>query len=51
LFVLIANEEAELPPKWTAVAPVNPVPVMTTDVPPAARPEVGLIAVTVGAAM
>jgi hypothetical protein len=26
------------PPKWTVVAPVNPVPVMVTVVPPAGRP-------------
>jgi hypothetical protein len=37
-------------PNLTAVAPVKPVPVTVTDVPPAAGPELGLIAVTVGAA-
>ena len=37
-------------PKATAVAPVKPVPVMVTVVPPAAGPEVGLSEVTVGAA-
>ncbi len=41
---------AALAPKSTAVAPVNPVPVMVTDVPPAAGPVFGLTAVTVGAA-
>ncbi len=33
---------AAVPPKSTAVAPVNPVPVMTTVVPPACGPDVGL---------
>jgi hypothetical protein len=37
-------------PNFTAVAPVNNVPVMVTDVPPAAGPDVGAIEVTVGAA-
>jgi hypothetical protein len=37
-------------PNLTAVAPVNTVPVMVTEVPPAAGPEVGEIDVTVGAA-
>ncbi len=36
--------------KSTAVAPVNPVPVIVTSVPPAAGPLDGLIPVTVGAA-
>ena len=36
-------------PKSTAVAPVKFVPVMTTLVPPPARPLVGLSPVTVGA--
>jgi hypothetical protein len=35
-------------PKETAVAPVNPVPVNVTDVPPAAGPEVGEIDVITG---
>ncbi len=35
-------------PKSTAVAPVKPVPVMVTVVPPAVGPAVGLTAVTVG---
>jgi hypothetical protein len=38
-------------PNFTAVAPVNAVPVMVTDVPPVAGPDVGEIDVTVGAAM
>ncbi len=42
---------AAVVPKSTTVAPVKPVPVMVTRVPPAAGPEVGLRAVTVGAAM
>src|SRR6516162_9703639 len=37
-------------PKSTAVAPVKPVPVIVTVVPPAGGPLVGLMAVTVGAA-
>ena len=36
-------------PKSTAVAPVKPVPVIVTEVPPAAGPLVGLMPVTVGA--
>ena len=36
-------------PKSTAVAPVNPVPVIVTEVPPAAGPLSGLMPVTVGA--
>ena len=35
-------------PKFTAVAPVKPVPVMVTDVPPAAGPLVGLTLETEG---
>jgi hypothetical protein len=37
-------------PKVTAVAPVNPVPVIVTVVPPVVGPAVGEIDVTVGAA-
>jgi hypothetical protein len=37
-------------PNHTVVAPVNPVPVIVTDVPPAFGPDDGEIAVTVGAA-
>lgn len=40
---------AGTPPKVTAVAPVKPVPVTVTLVPPAIGPTVGDIAVTVGA--
>ena len=41
---------AAVAPKITAVAPVNPVPLMVTVVPPDPGPEVGEIDVTVGAA-
>ena len=41
---------AAVPPKETAVAPVKLVPVITTEVPPAVAPDVGLSDVTVGAA-
>ena len=41
---------AAVVPKSTAVAPVKPVPVIVTKVPPAAGPLVGLRPVTVGAA-
>ena len=41
---------AAVVPKSTAVAPVKPVPVIVTRVPPAAGPVVGLKPVTVGAA-
>ena len=37
-------------PNFTAVAPVNPVPVMVTVVRPATGPRVGSIEDTVGAA-
>ena len=37
-------------PNLTDVAPVKPVPVIVTDVPPAVGPEFGLTLVTVGAA-
>ena len=41
---------AAVVPKLTAVAPVNPVPVIVTGVPPAAGPLAGLMPVTTGAA-
>jgi hypothetical protein len=41
---------AALLPMSTAVAPLKPVPVIVTEVPPAAGPEVGDIDVTAGAA-
>ena len=40
---------AAVGPKSTAVAPVKPVPLIVTNVPPDAGPLVGLIPVTVGA--
>ena len=40
---------AAVVPKSTAVAPVKPLPVIVTNVPPAAGPAVGLRPVTVGA--
>jgi hypothetical protein len=49
--LLTTTPVAALAPKWTAVAPVKLVPVMVTLVPPAAGPDVGLMPVTVGAAM
>ena len=41
---------AAVVPKWTAVAVVNPVPVMVTEVPPAVGPALGATELTVGAA-
>ena len=40
---------AAVAPNLTAVEPVKPVPVIATEVPPAARPVVGEMLVTVGA--
>ena len=42
---------ALLAPNFTAVAPVKPAPVMVTDVPPSAVPEVGEIELTDGASV
>ena len=47
---LTVNVAALAAPNLTAVAPVNPVPVIVTGVPPGAGPEVGAIEVTVGPA-
>jgi hypothetical protein len=44
------NDAAAVPPKLTADAPVNPVPVIVTEVPPAAGPLFGETLVTAGAA-
>jgi hypothetical protein len=44
------NPVAFVAPKRTAVAAVNPVPVIVTLVPPDVEPELGLSALTVGAA-
>ena len=41
----------ELAPNFTVEVGVKLVPVIVTEVPPAGAPEVGLIAVTVGAAV
>ena len=41
---------APIAPNFTAVAPVKLAPVIVTDVPPAAGPDVGEIDVTVGPA-
>jgi hypothetical protein len=47
---LVTENWAGLPdPKLTAVAPVNPVPVIVTAVMPVLGPELGLTLVTVGA--
>ena len=43
------NPAAAVLPKVTAIAPVNPVPVMTTDVDPPTEPEAGEMPETVGA--
>jgi hypothetical protein len=48
--LLTVKVVAAVAPKSTAVAPVKFVPVMVTDVPPAAGPLLGLTFVTVGAA-
>ena len=42
---------AAVPPKRTAVTPVNPVPERVSVVLPAVGPEVGLIEVTIGVAI
>ena len=47
---LTTTFDAALAPNFTPVAPVKFVPVMVTDVPPAAGPLVGLNDVTVGTA-
>ena len=49
LSLLIAKLAAAVAPKLTPVAPVNPVPVIVTLVPPAAGPEVEEMPVTLGA--
>ena len=45
---LTVKPVAGVAPKLTAVAPVKPVPVMVTEVPPAVGPVVGVVEVTVG---
>ena len=46
--LLTVKLAAAVEPKLTADAPVNPVPVITTEVPPVVGPEVGLRPVTFG---
>jgi hypothetical protein len=46
---LTVKPDAATSPKNTPVAPVKPLPVIITDVPPAALPELGLTPVTEGA--
>lgn len=46
--LLTVNEGAGVVPKVTLVAPVKPVPVMFTAVPPAVGPDTGEMPVTVG---
>jgi hypothetical protein len=45
----IVTAAAEVPPNYTEAPARNPVPVMVTVVPPLMGPELGEIAVTVGA--
>jgi hypothetical protein len=47
--LLTVKSVAGVPPKFTAVVPVKPVPVMVTVVPPATGPDAGTTLVTVGA--
>ena len=44
----LAVKEPVVAPNLTAVAPVKPVPVIVTEVPPASGPAVALMLVTVG---
>ena len=46
--LLTVKDVAAVLANFTAVAPLNAVPVTVTDVPPAAGPEDGLTPVTVG---
>ena len=46
---LLTVNDTEAVPNFTAVVPVKLVPVIVTLVPPAVVPDVGLMAVTVGA--
>jgi hypothetical protein len=47
-FELFTTNDAALPPKLTPVAPVKPVPLIVTVVPPVVGPDVGLTLVTDG---
>ena len=49
--LLTVKLEAAVVPNFTALAPVKPVPVIATEVPPVLGPELGLTPVTVGAGM
>jgi hypothetical protein len=49
--LLTVNVAAATEPNFTAEAPVRPDPLIVTEVPPAAGPEVGLTAVTAGTGM
>ena len=46
--LLTVKDAAVVEPNATALAPVKPVPVMVTEVPPAVDPDVGASPVTVG---
>ena len=46
---VIVNDSASTPPKNTAVAPVKPLPLRVTSVPPAVLPEDGLTPLMLGA--
>ena len=46
--LVTVKDVAVVVPKWTAVAPMNPVPVILTVVPPLVVPDVGVSEVTVG---
>ena len=46
--LVTVKDVAAVAPKWTAVAPMNPVPVILTVVPPLVVPDVGVSEVTVG---
>ena len=47
---LITLKVATVPPNLTSVAPVKPVPMITTAVPPSGGPEFGVTERTVGGA-
>ena len=47
--LLTVYDVAAVPPKVTAVAPVKPVPVIVTEVPPDVGPDAGVIPVKTGA--
>jgi hypothetical protein len=49
--LLTVKLEAAVVPNFTALAPVNPVPLIATEVVPVVGPELGLTPVTAGAGM